>query len=272
MDIDFDNITLNGDMLEYAFPNYGNTDQNSQNSQTDVHIKWREWLLRMKAQSEHIADGYADIKDVYPALKGINGIINNETTMKTQIGNTHNVSPYLDSVTGNIDNILDGIFGNSGAERDNFDLDYNAYMAGQYYNQDKRDRDGSEFADTLTAMGFNAGDVNNPAVLNTLQSRMLNAINTAMGVNEITDAGNKARVSDMNEYLITQWQDIAQAQAVRDDIAGLGYNNVVAPSSSMTVDYFINNNGGVNKYAMAPEGKGSKAGVPGTFFGDKFLS
>jgi hypothetical protein len=165
---------------------------------------------------------------------------------------------------------LDGILGNSGAKRDNFDLDYNAYMAGQYYAQDKRDRDSSEFAAALMAAGFNAGDVNNPAVLNTLQSRMLNAINTAMGVNGITDAGNKARVSDMNEYLITQWQDIAQAQAVNDDITGLSYNNCVTKSGQGTVNDLIEAANG-NQYAMVPLDKESKAAHLDSVFDQSLL-
>jgi hypothetical protein len=229
----------------------------------------------MKAQCEHIADGYTAIKDVYPELKGIGDIISNENAMSTQIGDSKGAAPYIDNASSNIDSILDGVLGNGGQVRNSFDKDYAAYMAGQYYAQDKRDRDSSEFAAALSAAGFNAGDVNNPATLNILQTRMLNAINTAIGVNGITDAGNKAKVSDMNEYLITQWQDIAQAQAqaqaVKDDITGLGYNNYISLSGNSTINDNLDYYNGVNPFAMVPPGSGS-AGVPGTFFGDKFLS
>jgi hypothetical protein len=78
----------------------------------------------------------------------------------------------------------------------------------------------------------------------------------------------------MNEYLITQWQDIAQAQAVRDDIVGLGYTDYISRNGNRTINDTINNNinNGINPFAMVPLDKGGSAGVPGTFFWDKFLS
>jgi hypothetical protein len=190
--------------------------------------------------------------------------------MNARIGNSNNANTHLSSVDNHIDLILDGILGSGGATRETFDKDYDAYMAGQYYAQDKRDRDSSNFAAALEAAGFNAGDVNNPAVLNTLQSRMLNAINTAMGVNGIADAQNKSRVSDMNEYLITQWQDIAQARAVKDDITGLGYNNYISRSGSLFVGSEIEKDGG-NQYAMVPLDKESKAAHLDSVFDQSLL-
>jgi hypothetical protein len=175
----------------------------------------------MQTQSKNLNKGDTAVAGVYPQFSALK---NGENAITDVIGNTNNVGTYMANANGHFDTILDGILGDAGATRTNFDKYYNAYTAGTYYNQKARNKSGSLPAYT-TAFAQTEFAGQGIAALPGLRNRILTAINAALGAGDMTNAGNKTKAEELNDHFITQISDLHELQAIMGDLNSLNFNN-----------------------------------------------
>jgi hypothetical protein len=265
MDVDYA-FKLDGNPLSVAYP-YANDNQ-GRTRQGNVYGQWYTWLNKMQKQSDNLKGGYAAVKNAYPQLNGVTDIINGENTIGAQIGACANAETYLNNAKDNyFDFILDGILGNGGEVRDAFDKNLAAYREGFYYRQKQRDRDSAPFMDATAAAGLPGAHPDQiDSILSHFRMQMLNAIDDAMGVTGLDNAGNKAIIRGLNSSLINQiGGDWAQFRAVMDDIIDLKYSTAIynpvtgKPSTIAELREYL---AGIS---MAPRGSGKGARLTDEF-------
>jgi uncharacterized repeat protein (TIGR02543 family) len=224
-DVDFATFQIMGHLLSSA-PTFAETGYDKGYA-SDVRTNFKTHLAKIYTQSGKLRNGYNKVKEVYPQLNGVNGIVAGENTIRNQVGSCTDAVTYLNKADNYMDAILDSILGNDGAERSGFDKYYNAYKAGEYYKQKQRDKNNysQAFTDALEQTDIQ-GDVGNvDQVLAQLKAQMLAKIIAAMGIDgTVTNTTNLARINELNTNLITQIQDISQYKAVMDDVIDLGYS------------------------------------------------
>jgi uncharacterized repeat protein (TIGR02543 family) len=210
-------------------------------------------LVSLTAQSNNLKTGYAAAATTYPTNTMFSNLAAAETTYGTTMRSYGDLRNYTTHMTGSVDTILDHIFGNSGSARTTFDSELNAYRLGQYYGQKCRSNgtvddvgsNGNAFVNALNGIsglpgvqyGMNGGvkEISNvDAILSALQARLTTQINNAMNVNGITNANDKAKIMELNGYLLTQiGEDIPQFQAQIDDM-----NEIALNKAYFTYNYY----------------------------------
>jgi hypothetical protein len=233
-DISFD---MGGNLLLESLPQYTNNNDGN-NLQSAIVMKWYDLLCEMQVQGDNLKNGYSAVAEAYPDLTGIDGIIANENGIHGKIDNTNDIGTYLSGADANINAMLNGILGSG--DRTQFNKNLAAYKLGHYANQkvlDGKAAAQAEYTDALAATGL--------ADLPALESAILNAINGAMGVNDIKKASHRGVVSGLNSDLIKQIQDLSQAKALANDLSGLNYINALGGTFSQVQ---VLGNGNPNPY------------------------
>jgi hypothetical protein len=216
----------------------------STNRQYEAYGKYFNWLYDMQTQSKNLETGYAAVAGVYSEFEALK---NGETSITNAIGGTNNVGTYITNAKGHFDTILDGILGDTGETRADFDKYYNAYTAGMYYGQKARNKSGSlpAYESALAQTEFNGQGI---GALSALRGKLLSAINTALGTGDMTNTGNKAKAEELNGHFITQIGDLHELQAIMDDLNSLNFNNDIVnpitaePSTINEIyNYFVDN-------------------------------
>jgi hypothetical protein len=214
-------------------------------------------LNNLVKQSKNLKTGYGAAATPYPTNAMFSNLAAAETAYEATMRSHGNddIRDYTTQMDGSVDTILDHIFGNSGSARTTFDSELNAYRLGQYYGQDCRDSSrkiddigttGTAFVNALNGItglpavqyienGTNVKTISNvDAILSALQTRLTTQINNAMNVNGITNANDKAKIMELNGYLLTQiGEDIPQFQAHIDD-----HNEFVLDKSYFSFNYY----------------------------------
>jgi hypothetical protein len=178
----------------------------------------------MQTQSKNLKTGYTAAAGVYSQF---NALKNGETSITNAIGDTGNVGTYITNAKGHFDTILDGILGDTGETRADFDKYYNAYTAGMYAQQKARSQGAalSAYTVALAQTDFAGQGI---GALPDLRERVLTAINTALGTGNMTNGGNKAKVEELNRNFITQIANLHELQAIMDDLNSLNFDNYLA--------------------------------------------
>jgi uncharacterized repeat protein (TIGR02543 family) len=226
----FDATTTN-----VTFPMDGISTGNVNKTGADSNID--DAIIKLYSQSKNLSAGYNAVADEYDASNPIFGeLADKEDAYRVKMESVVNPVDYVDTITGSsIGGILDTIFGNSGAERSAFDTEFNAYKLGSYYTQTNRDNTmpaaSAAFENALSGISGlpsiqkNQFEIisNAPAILSVLKSKLLTKMDTAMGVDNITNSTNKSRVTELNGYLLNQiGEDISQFDAMLDDYQDIG--------------------------------------------------
>jgi hypothetical protein len=203
------------DLLPYT------NSQTGRELQANVRNKWYDLLCQMQVRGDNLKNGYNAVKGAYPDLTGINDIITRENSIHSKIDGTSDVDTFLSGADADINTILNGIFGGN---RMQFDKLLTAYQKGNYAGQKVRNEDGSKsdaeeaFQTALEETGFSFDE---------LEPAMLDALNAAMGVDDIESAKHRNAVSGLNGDLISQIGDLEEARALADDFDGLNYANTL---------------------------------------------
>jgi uncharacterized repeat protein (TIGR02543 family) len=190
-------------------------------------------LQNISKQSNALIAGYTGVANVYDTEQ----FRNLKTAQESYRQAMMTVSDGRNFSTGTevaVDAIWDAVFGNSGAARTAFDSEFRAYQLGHYYAQDCRDLNSTELEAALSAIGMgplekypSGAPKNLDPILATLKTRLLDKINAALDVAGLTDntAGtNKAKIRELNGYLLNQvGEDRSQFQAMSDDYADAGF-------------------------------------------------
>jgi hypothetical protein len=152
-----------------------------------------------------------------------------------------------------------GTQGNGNEARATFDADLAAYKYGNYMDKKQRFGNGEpsfdqildQFSQRLTDAGGlptpvvnkstskNVGGgtsyygpvvTNMQTILTQLKTRLTNAINSGMNVDDILNTTNRARLTELNGYLLTQTgEDVEQLKATLQDITDIGYTTTITP-------------------------------------------
>jgi hypothetical protein len=218
------------------------------------------WFPKLATQATNLNAGYSAAGLKYPAFDSqFNGIAAAEDQTMT------NIMLY----DGNVDNIINVIFGEDTTNKDKFTAYLLAYQQGHYFNNKLRignayGADEPTYADMtstieslLTGLGLtaqvskNAGvitDESLTAILDELKGEMLGQLNNATGVGTgaAIEGEDQARIKALNAHLLQQiGADRGELKALIDDLADLNYNNT-------NIEDALYNGG----YAMGPQKAG----------------
>jgi hypothetical protein len=216
-------------------------------------------LPKGAAQVQNLKDGYTTVADKYQDI---------DIFSKLAAAENQNLADIVFDGS-NIDAILNAIFGDANSsEKSAFAADLAVYQKGNYFLQKQRFSSvagsGSteptkadltnDIKDLLDDPNFNtngitqiaetAGVVTNMStILGDLEARMLNQMNTAMGVVDetpvIANGTNRARIRELNIYLLNQiGEDRGQFDALFDDIDDLDLSTI---NKTNMKDYFSDN-------------------------------
>jgi hypothetical protein len=203
--------------------------------QDNVYDEYFYWLYDMQMQSKNLKTGYTAVAGVYSQF---NPLKTGESSIINAIGGTSNVGTYITNAKGHFDTILDGILGDTGETRADFDKYYNAYTTGKYYEQKAINKAGSlqAYTTALTAIGNPILTAQGTGALQAIYNEMVSAINTKLGTGDMTNTGNKEKAEELNRHFITQIADLYELQAVMDDLNSLNFNNDLNNDNNVTFE------------------------------------
>jgi hypothetical protein len=201
-------------------------------------------LTELSAQNNNLINGYDKVAEKYsnPIFAALSSA---ESGYRAAMLSTTSVKDYATQMAGGVDAVLDAIFGNSSADRTAFDNDLAAYQKGHYYAQKQIDRgvDRAAFESALAGVGLTSmiergvssgseivNDTtpisNMAAILSTLETRLLEKLNTKMGVSSMTNT-NKGIVERLNKNLIAQiGEDMYEFSAKGKDAEDAGFPSI----------------------------------------------
>jgi hypothetical protein len=264
----FDSSTTD---VEY-FERFGLTDQYSlalittselgtgQDANISLSTACMNLFPKWATQVQNLKDGYTTVADKYQGIDIFSKLADAEKQNLADI--------VFDG--SNKDAILNAIFGDANSsEKSAFAADLAVFQKGNYFLQKQRFSSvagsGSteptkadltdDIKDLLDDPNFNTNGItqiaettdgvvtNMSTILGQLEARMLNQLNTAMGVvgasPAITNENNQDLIKDLNTYLLKQiGEDRGQFDALFDDIDDLNTSNL---NKATAKDYFSNN-------------------------------